>query len=48
MHKCTFCNNEYKFISILNKHKKTAKKCKSCDFKTTVKNTILKLELDLK
>ena len=27
MHTCEFCNNEYKTISSLNNHKKTAKKC---------------------
>ena len=55
MYTCEFCNNEYKSISSLNNHKKTAKKClilredinkaeffecKTCDFKTTVKNTL--------
>jgi hypothetical protein len=56
MYTCEFCNNEYKTISSLNNHKKTAKKClilreedidkteffecKTCDFKTTVKNSL--------
>ena len=56
MYTCEFCNNEYKSISSLNNHKKTAKKClilrdedidkaeffkcKNCDFKTTVKNSL--------
>ena len=53
MYTCEFCKNEYKTISSLNNHKKTAKKClilreqegdffecKTCDFKTTLKNSL--------